>query len=334
MCKPCERIQIAKLGTTCHQGVSGVHHLPHQSLGLGFSRHNLPRMRAFSSLAAFAIPALAAPLDTSANPATVLIKRGEPVNYNQNYIAGGAGVNYSPNQGAGSFTVSYNTNADFVVGLGWQPGNADPITYSGSFTASGVGILSVYGWYTNPLVEYYIMETAIGYQKVGQHMGTVTSDGGTYDVYVHQQVNQPSIIGTTTFNQYISIRQSPRTSGTVTVANHFNAWKSFGMQLGTYNYQTISVESWSGSGQGSITLSKSAGDGDSGGSGSGGSGSGGSGSGGSGSGGSGSGSGGSGSGSGTAAQWGQCGGNGWSGPTTCASGLTCKFFNAYYSQCQ
>ncbi|KAG6354205.1 hypothetical protein INS49_004809 [Diaporthe citri] len=91
-------------------------------------------------------------------------------------------------------------------------------------------------------------EPTIGYQKVGTHKGTLTSDGGTYDVYVHQQVNQPSISGTTTFNQYISIRQTPRTSGTVTVANHFNAWKSFGMQLGTYNYQTISVESWTGSG--------------------------------------------------------------------------------------
>ncbi|KAK7702187.1 hypothetical protein SLS64_009765 [Diaporthe eres] len=281
-------------------------------------------MRSFLSLAAFAIPALAAPLESSANPATILTKRAEAVNYNQDYIASGAGVTYTPNQSAGSFSVKYNTNADFVVGLGWQPGNADPITYSGSFTASGVGLLSVYGWYTNPLVEYYIMETAIGYQKVGTHMGTVTSDGGTYDVYVHQQVNQPSISGTTTFNQYISIRQTPRTSGTVTVANHFNAWKSFGMQLGTYNYQTISVESWTGSGQGSITLSKSAGGGSAGGS-----------------------TGtttsssssstpttGTGSGSGTVAQWGQCGGTGWTGATTCASGFTCKVLNSYYSQCQ
>ncbi|KAG8170177.1 hypothetical protein KVR01_000922 [Diaporthe batatas] len=271
-------------------------------------------MRSLFSLAAVAIPALAAPLESSANPATILTKRAEPVNYNQNYIASGAGVTYTPNQSAGSFSVKYNTNADFVVGLG------------GSFSASGVGLLSVYGWYTNPLVEYYIMETAIGYQKVGTHKGTVTSDGGVYDVYVHQQVNQPSISGTTTFNQYISIRQTPRTSGTVTVANHFNAWKSFGMQLGTYNYQTISVESWTGSGQGSITLSKAPGGGSTGGStgtttsagstgtpppGTG-----------------------SGSGSGTVAQWGQCGGIGWTGATTCASGFTCKVQNSYYSQCQ
>lgn len=33
------------------------------------------------------------------------------------------------------------------------------------------------------------------------------------------------------------------------------------------------------------------------------------------------------------ARWGQCGGNGWTGGTTCASGYTCTYFNDYYSQC-
>lgn len=35
----------------------------------------------------------------------------------------------------------------------------------------------------------------------------------------------------------------------------------------------------------------------------------------------------------TAAHWGQCGGNGWTGPTVCASPYTCKEQNAWYSQC-
>ncbi|KAH0384101.1 carbohydrate-binding module family 1 protein, partial [Aureobasidium melanogenum] len=41
----------------------------------------------------------------------------------------------------------------------------------------------------------------------------------------------------------------------------------------------------------------------------------------------------SGSSSGTAAHWGQCGGQGWTGPTTCISGTTCKVQNDWYSQC-
>ncbi|KAJ7592917.1 endo-1,4-beta-xylanase C precursor [Mycena floridula] len=32
-------------------------------------------------------------------------------------------------------------------------------------------------------------------------------------------------------------------------------------------------------------------------------------------------------------EWGQCGGIGWAGPTTCVSGTTCTVSNAYYSQC-
>ncbi|KAJ3035924.1 hypothetical protein HDV00_003325 [Rhizophlyctis rosea] len=34
-----------------------------------------------------------------------------------------------------------------------------------------------------------------------------------------------------------------------------------------------------------------------------------------------------------AAKYGQCGGQGFTGPTCCASGSTCKFSNTYYSQC-
>ncbi|KAG8930067.1 hypothetical protein FRC02_004671 [Tulasnella sp. 418] len=31
--------------------------------------------------------------------------------------------------------------------------------------------------------------------------------------------------------------------------------------------------------------------------------------------------------------WGQCGGEGWAGPTTCISGYKCQFTNQWYSQC-
>ncbi|TDZ49773.1 Acetylxylan esterase [Colletotrichum trifolii] len=39
------------------------------------------------------------------------------------------------------------------------------------------------------------------------------------------------------------------------------------------------------------------------------------------------------SGGATAAAWGQCGGQGWTGPTACASGFTCVEANQWYSQC-
>jgi hypothetical protein len=36
---------------------------------------------------------------------------------------------------------------------------------------------------------------------------------------------------------------------------------------------------------------------------------------------------------GTQTIYGQCGGSGWTGPTACASGSTCKEQNQWYSQC-
>ncbi|WYZ42510.1 hypothetical protein EsH8_VI_000209 [Colletotrichum jinshuiense] len=35
----------------------------------------------------------------------------------------------------------------------------------------------------------------------------------------------------------------------------------------------------------------------------------------------------------TVPKYGQCGGQGWTGPTTCAAGSTCQALNAFYSQC-
>jgi endo-1,4-beta-xylanase len=92
------------------------------------------------------------------------------------------------------------------------------------------------------------MECNHGVSTGGSQKGSVTSDGATYQIWQHQQTNQPSIQGTSTFQQYFSISSSCRTSGTITMSNHFNAWKSKGMNLGTLNFQVVAVESWSGSG--------------------------------------------------------------------------------------
>ncbi|KAF7532912.1 hypothetical protein G7054_g7538 [Neopestalotiopsis clavispora] len=183
----------------------------------------------------------------------VSVLEGRSTNYVQDYTTGGT-VDLTPS--SGGFSLSFDTTEDFVVGVGWNPGSTSPITYSGSFSvSSGLGTLSVYGWTENPLVEYYVIEDSSGYSQTGTQKGTVSSDGGTYVIWENQRVNEPSIVGTSTFNQYISVRESGRTSGTVTIENHFNAWKNVGLDLGTMNFQVIAVESWNGAGSAQQTIS-------------------------------------------------------------------------------
>src|SRR5690348_6175130 len=156
-----------------------------------------------------------------------------------------------------SYSSSWSGIGDFVAGVGWNPGSTQSVTYSGSLNANGgTNLVSLYGWSTNPLVEYYVIDNYVGSPNyAGQNMGTMTSDGGTYTIIKHQQVNQPSIQGTTTFWQYLAIRTSPRSSGTITFSNFVNAWASHGMNLGSMNYQIMATEAWGGgSGNSSINI--------------------------------------------------------------------------------
>ncbi|KAJ7731362.1 concanavalin A-like lectin/glucanase domain-containing protein [Mycena metata] len=211
------------------------------------------------------------------------------------------------------YSIQWKENSGyFIGGKGWNPGSAESVFSTPQvFIASpdGTSSSSIYGWSTDPLVEYRIVESlasAIDPVLGLTLQGTVNSDGSVYNIYKSQRVNATSIMGTSTFSQYWSIRQSARTNGFVTIANHFNAWATVGMPLGELGYQIVATEGHGGSGSVEVYIgSKPAGPP-------------------------------------TqltsgrvqcVAEYGQCGGQGYTGATCCVTDTTCVVSNQFFSHC-
>lgn len=164
----------------------------------------------------------------------------------QCYVSGGSASISFPQAGTypGNFAVNWSNVGDVVAGKGWNPGSARVVNYNCGALSGSYNNFSVYGWTTNPLIEYYICEK--GSVASGSAVGSLSSDGRTYTVYKHQQVNQPSIQGTATFWQYLSNWGGAATgqSYSVTTSNHFNYWKAHIGSMGAYNLQILAIEAY------------------------------------------------------------------------------------------
>ncbi|KAJ5896870.1 uncharacterized protein N7473_006269 [Penicillium subrubescens] len=234
--------------------------------------------------------------------------------YYQFWDDGSSGTTTYTNGPGGEYSVNWQNVGDFTAGKGWSQAQPRTINFSGSINSGGNFYLAVYTWSTQG--ENYILENYGSYNPCsdGTSKGTLNSDGSDYQVCLVDRGNN--------YLQNWSVRKNKRSSGTVTTANHYNYYQSQGMThnpLSSAAYQIVSTEGFGSSGSADITVSEAS-----------------------------SGSSSSSSStsststtsthtstpsSGNCAQlYGQCGGSGWTGAQCCASG-TCKYSNAWYSQC-
>jgi endo-1,4-beta-xylanase len=145
------------------------------------------------------------------------------------------------NGGGGTFRCNWSGIENVLFRAGKKYGSASTQTHSqigtfsieynaSSYNPVGNSYLSVYGWTLSPLIEYYIVDSWGSWRPPGgTSKGQVTIDEGTYDIYETTRTNQPSIQGTQTFQQYWSVRTTKKTSGTISVSQHFSAWAAKGM---------------------------------------------------------------------------------------------------------
>ncbi|MCQ2407913.1 MAG: endo-1,4-beta-xylanase [Oscillospiraceae bacterium] len=134
------------------------------------------------------------------------------------------------------------------------------LNYDAEYTASSQGNsrLCVYGWYRDPLVEYYIIEDWKNWcpskdTANKKDSKIVTIDGAQYEIFWMYHSGPDINGGNSTFKQYYSVRQNTRTSGSITVTDHFKAWENAGWGIGSLYEIALNVEGWESSGSANVS---------------------------------------------------------------------------------
>lgn len=157
----------------------------------------------------------------------------------------------------GDFTVSWSSINNTLARKGKRPGLPNQqINYSVNSTFTGNVFYGAYGWWRTPgetgiasAVEYYVVEN-YGVNKPtdgGDLAGIVSSDGADYEVYIIPKYGQPNVYGINDFTQIkcIRVKDKLRSSGSITMANHFNKWASLGWPVGDLYEVSMKIEGYS-----------------------------------------------------------------------------------------
>ena len=161
------------------------------------------------------------------------------------------------------FDCSWNSidNVLFIVGkelANYAPLdkiNLDNITvnYDIDFKPVGNSYISVYGFFDTYYDEFYIVDNWDDLRPTyGNNLGTISVDGGVYDIYYYEQIMPPNILGIQKRTQYWSIRKEKRSKGTVSFGEHLKAWLLKGLKYTNILTVSFKVEGYKSSGSANV----------------------------------------------------------------------------------
>ena len=153
----------------------------------------------------------------------------------------------------GSFSCTFSNTDDFLCREGLfygQNSGKDPLSVGNlvadysmkTFTndkSISYAYAGIYGWMQNPLIEWYIVDNwgpASRPNWLGTSRGKITVDGAEYEIFT-ASANRATIEGNKAFDQIYSLRSTARTCGTISITEHFKAWKEKGITLGSSLYE-------------------------------------------------------------------------------------------------
>jgi hypothetical protein len=150
-----------------------------------------------------------------------------------------------------AFIATWNNSGGYLGRLGYEWGRFgdDPVphTQRGTITAQfvsrktgsagGYSYIGMYGWTTNPCVEWYIVDDSYNTMPINPggttNRGERTIDGGAYIMYTRPTTGTGGTrcSGVTNWIQYYSVRRTARACGVISLTEHFNAWQSLNMDM-------------------------------------------------------------------------------------------------------
>jgi hypothetical protein len=181
----------------------------------------------------------------------------------------------------GNYSANWTAAADFLARTGLvfdatkKHAEVGTITaqFAQNFTevpvegATSKIYVALYGWTVDPLMEYYVIEdhgdfvpgptASDGSPRTSY--GSLTVDGGTYDIWALPVTNRPSILGNNSnFTQIFNVRRDRRKCGQISLSEHLAKWDAVGLTLGNLEEAMFLMEAQNNSGtievKASVTL--------------------------------------------------------------------------------